>query len=179
MPDKVRIDGQRSAQHYARTQGNDDPMDQHHLGKDDRGPKTAHFQGAGSVAAGGTGVPGVEVDVEHLQSALGKLRGRQDQFNDTVNNASALTDNLPNGHGPTAEMMAQFYQHRVGDTGGVQYAMNAHLAHLQTIADNLNATITNYVNSEDEALGAVHDLPIDAPPAPQPAASPADGAQTS
>jgi ABC-type transporter Mla subunit MlaD len=161
LSDKVRIDGQHSAQHYARTQGNDDPMNQHHLGKHDRAPQTAHFTNAGAVAAGGTGV---EVDVDHLQSALTKLQGRHDEFAGTVANAAALTDQLPNGTGPTAEMMGQFYQHRVGDTGGVQYALNAHLSHLDTIVTNLNATITNYTNSANEALRAVQDAPADGAP---------------
>ena len=170
MSDKVRIDGQRSAQHFARTQGNHDPMDQHHLGKHDRGPQTAHFRDAGTVSAGG---PGVEVDIDHLKSTLAKLQGRQDEFDRTVASAAALTDHLPNGTGPTAQMMGQFYQHRVGDTGGVQYVLNAHFSHLNTIVNNLSATITNYVNSEDEALRAINDVPVDSP------TSPGDGAPTS
>jgi hypothetical protein len=178
VADEIRIDGQHSARHYARTQGNHDPMDQHHLGKHDAAPRTAHFQSTGAVSAGGTGIPGVEVDIAHLQSALGQLQGRQDEFTNTVASASALTDHLPNGTGPTAEMMGQFYQHRVGDTGGVRYALNAHLGHLDAIVNNLSATITNYTNSEDEALRAIHELPGSSLPPPA-VASPEDGAPTS
>lgn len=169
MSGKVRIDGQQSAQHYARTQGDRDPMGQHHLGKHDKGPRDTHLKHTGKVSAPGTGTAGVEVDVAHLQSALGQLQGRQQEFQDTVNSAAALTDHLPNGTGPTAEMMGQLYQHRVGDTGGVQYALNAHVGHLSTIVDNLSATITNYVNAENQAINAVHEVPLSSPP-------PAEGA---
>jgi hypothetical protein len=181
LSDKVRIDGQRSAQHYVHTQGNSDPMDKHHLGKHATAPKTTHFKDPGPVPTGGSGGSGIEVDVEALKTALTQLQIRQTEFTETVSGSSSLTDHLPNGTGPTAEMMGQLYQHRVGDGGGVQYALQTHLAHLDTIVGNLDATITNYTSSEDQALTGVQGVaqplsaavPTGTPAAP--ASAPAEG----
>jgi hypothetical protein len=172
---QVRLDGQQSAQQYTRAHDNTTQMHQHQLNKHNTGPTGTKFNRVGAISASGTGVADVEVDVDHLTASHQQLTGRVDRFTDSYQKSEGLAHALPAGHGPTADMMNQLFSHRLGVDGGIRYAMNHHLNTLSQVTDNLNTTIGNYNNAEQQALSnlAIQAWEAQNPaPAPQPLIQP-------
>lgn len=149
MSEHFRVSGAASARRLHHEHPVPDPRTVGDLGKRAKVPKAERFHRPGQLeAAGGNGF---EFEPNGFHIALTNLISQCHDFERALARAAGLGTDLPDGHGPVAAVVGKAFNHRLGDQGGMQYAVRTHAEHLVTLVSSLQETASNYQEADQEA----------------------------
>lgn len=99
----------------------------------------------------GTGMDGIEVELDALASTERNLAGLHDQLMEQMRSATVLTDKLQDGSGPVAVRMREAFLRRADVDGGVQKALREYMEELFDVRVVILQTLAGYQRVDDEA----------------------------
>lgn len=110
-------------------------------------PKTDKFTGADAVHSGDS----FSVDLAELQQALRDMADLSVQFDEHVRSAAALPEQIPTGVGPVGDAVGIRFNHRLGEQGGIQQAINTMIRQIDLLVNNIRDTTDHYTQADQGA----------------------------
>jgi hypothetical protein len=103
----------------------------------------------------GTGMDGIEVDLDALHNAEQELRELQKKLQDHLEQATELGDQLHDGKTLVARHMRQAFLDRVDAEGGVQAALEDYIDEVDEVRMRIRETLATYQELDSDAAARI------------------------
>ncbi len=133
-----------------------DLKDEYHEVRPHKVKTNDHIGAAPVHGVAGTGMDGMEAQLDMLARTEGQLAGLHNDLMAQLEDARKLTDELKDGSGPIAAKMRRTFLQLADDDGGVQTALRGYISELFGVRVAILQTLDSYRWVDQEAVNVLN-----------------------
>jgi hypothetical protein len=134
----------------------EDLKDKYHEVRPHKVKTNDHIGAAPVHGVTGTGMDGMEAQLDALLTTEGRLAGLQNDLMAQLHDAEKLTDELKDGSGPIAVKMRRTFLQLADNDGGVQAALRGYINELFGVRLAIVGTLHSYRRVDEEAVNVLN-----------------------